>query len=184
LSVNVAATTVTATFTLNTFTLTVTPAGAGSGTVTSAPAGINCGVDCSEVYTSAQSVTLTAVAAGGSTFTGWSGEGCSGTGTCVVAMSQARNVTATFVPNFALTVNVTQAAGQGSVTSAPAGITTCTMAGCTASYASGTSVTLTASLGTAASVTWGATQCDSNPTALTCTLSMSAARTVDVTFNP
>src|SRR5205085_989299 len=41
------------------------------------------------------SVTLTA-AASGSTFTGWSGEGCSGTSTCTVRLRQARSVTATF----------------------------------------------------------------------------------------
>nr|MDQ4040418.1 hypothetical protein [Actinomycetota bacterium] len=32
----------------------------------------------------------------GSTFAGWSGEGCSGTGNCTLSMTQARNVNATF----------------------------------------------------------------------------------------
>jgi exo-beta-1,3-glucanase (GH17 family) len=41
-------------------------------------------------------VTLTATPLGAATFTGWSGEGCSGTGTCTVAMTQARNVIASF----------------------------------------------------------------------------------------
>ena len=41
-------------------------------------------------------VTLTATPNGASAFTGWSGGGCSGTGTCVVTMDQARSVTATF----------------------------------------------------------------------------------------
>ena len=36
-------------------------------------AGINCGSDCSEAYASGTSVTLTAAAAGGSIFAGWSG---------------------------------------------------------------------------------------------------------------
>ena len=40
-------------------------------------------------------MTLTAAAAGGSTFAGWSGA-CSGTGNCTVSMTQARTVTATF----------------------------------------------------------------------------------------
>ena len=78
-----------------TFALTVGKAGTGSGTVTSSPAGINCGSDCSESYASGTSVTLTASAAGGSTFAGWSGA-CSGTGTCSVSMTAARSVTATF----------------------------------------------------------------------------------------
>jgi hypothetical protein len=77
------------------FALTVTPAGTGSGTVTSSPAGINCGIDCSEAYAAGTEVTLTATAASGSTFSGWSGD-CTGTGACKVTMSQARNVTATF----------------------------------------------------------------------------------------
>ena len=91
-----AARTVTANFTLNTYTLTVNKTGAGSGTVTSAPTGVNCGSTCSAAFNYNQSVTLTATAATGSTFSGWSGEGCSGTGTCVVTMSAARTVTANF----------------------------------------------------------------------------------------
>jgi M6 family metalloprotease-like protein len=77
------------------YTLTVGKAGAGAGTVNSSPAGINCGTTCSADYTDGPSVTLTAVAAAGSTFTGWSGA-CTGTSSCVVTMSAARNVTATF----------------------------------------------------------------------------------------
>jgi len=85
-----------ATFTtLAAYTLTVSKAGTGSGTVTSSPSGINCGVDCTEVYTTGTSVVLTAVPTAGSSFAGWSGS-CSGTGTCTVSMTQARNVTATF----------------------------------------------------------------------------------------
>ncbi len=56
-----AAKSVTATFNLNpvTYTLTVAKAGTGSGTVTSSPAGISCGADCSEPYNSGTVVTLT-----------------------------------------------------------------------------------------------------------------------------
>ena len=93
-----AATTVTATFTAQSqqFNLTVSKSGTGSGTVTSSPAGINCGATCTASYTSGTVVTLTASAAGGSTFSGWSGGGCSGTGTCSVTMNAATTVTATF----------------------------------------------------------------------------------------
>jgi hypothetical protein len=80
---------------LQNFTLTVTRAGTGSGSVTSSPAGISCGADCSESYDYSTVVTLTATADTGSTFAGWSGD-CSGTGTCVVTMSAAKSVTATF----------------------------------------------------------------------------------------
>ena len=58
-------------------TLTVVKSGGGSGTVTSNPAGINCGSDCSASFTNGTSVTLTATPASGSTFAGWEGEGCS-----------------------------------------------------------------------------------------------------------
>ena len=91
--------TVTATFTTVQRTLTVTKAGTGSGTVTSAPGGIACGGDCTEGYANGTSVTLTAAAESGSTFGGWSGSGCTGTGTCTVSMTAARTVTATFTQN-------------------------------------------------------------------------------------
>ncbi|QQS34079.1 MAG: hypothetical protein IPM50_05755 [Acidobacteriota bacterium] len=78
------------------FTLTITLAGAGTGTVTSAPAGILCPGVCTEDFNENTVVTLSANADMGSVFVGWAGEGCAGTGTCIVTMSQARNVTATF----------------------------------------------------------------------------------------
>jgi hypothetical protein len=76
--------------------ISVSKSGAGTGTVTSSPAGINCGDDCSEVYTQGTKVTLTAKADVNSTFTGWSGGGCSGTGTCIVIMNADIAVTAAF----------------------------------------------------------------------------------------
>jgi uncharacterized repeat protein (TIGR01451 family)/CSLREA domain-containing protein len=80
----------------NEYTLSAAKAGTGSGTVTSSPGGINCGGDCSENYVNGTSVTLTATPAAGSLFTGWSGGGCSGTGTCVVVVNTNKTVTASF----------------------------------------------------------------------------------------
>jgi Divergent InlB B-repeat domain len=77
-------------------TLTVSKAGSGSGVVTSKPAAIECGQTCSSELDASIKVALHALPAAGSTFTGWSGEGCSGTGSCKVLMNEARNVTATF----------------------------------------------------------------------------------------
>jgi hypothetical protein len=90
--------TCTATFNLQAagYTFTVSKSGTGSGTVTSSPAGINCGSDCSEAYNEGTNVTLTATPASGSTSTGWLGGGCSGTGTCVVVMDTDIEVTAVF----------------------------------------------------------------------------------------
>lgn len=78
------------------FTLTTTKSGTGSGTVASSPPGISCGNDCSEKYNSGTQVTLTATANSGSTFSGWSGGGCSGTGTCSVTLTADTTVTAGF----------------------------------------------------------------------------------------
>jgi hypothetical protein len=75
--------------------LSVGKDGSGGGTVTSDPAGINCGYACSAEFDYGTPVTLTAVADTGSTFTGWGGA-CSGTGDCVVTMDAAKSVTATF----------------------------------------------------------------------------------------
>ena len=55
-------------------TLTVTHAGTGSGTITSNPAGVNCGSASTFVAGSATSVSLSAAAAPGSTFAGFSGD--------------------------------------------------------------------------------------------------------------
>jgi hypothetical protein len=93
-----AAQSVTATFNTippPTHTVTVTRTGNGSGTVTSSPAGINCGTTCSSAYDQGTSLTLTAAAANGSTFTGWSGA-CTGTAPCTLSITQNLSATAIF----------------------------------------------------------------------------------------
>jgi hypothetical protein len=77
-------------------TLVVARSGTGTGTVTSTPAGITCGSDCTETLVAGTSLTLAAAAASGSTFSGWSGGGCSGTATCIMTVSADTTVTATF----------------------------------------------------------------------------------------
>jgi Divergent InlB B-repeat domain len=57
--------------------------------------GIACPGMCSASFGSGASVTLAAAANSGSSFGGWSGA-CSGSGSCVVAMTSAQSVTATF----------------------------------------------------------------------------------------
>jgi len=78
------------------FELSVTKLGSGDGTVTSAPPGITCGDTCSATFAEGTTVTLTADANDGSTFSGWSGA-CSGTGSCAVTVEQVETVYATFV---------------------------------------------------------------------------------------
>lgn len=93
-----AAKSVSANFTLTQHALTVTKNGTGTGTVTSSPTGISCGATCAASFNYNTSVTLTPAAASGSTFTGWTGA-CTGTSTCVIAMTAAKSVTATFTKN-------------------------------------------------------------------------------------
>jgi len=76
--------------------LTVIRSGTGSGTVTSSPAGISCGTNCSETYSRVQRVSLTAMPDANSTFTGWSGGSCSGTGICNVTVDSPMVITAGF----------------------------------------------------------------------------------------
>jgi hypothetical protein len=175
-----AARSVTATFnsSATTFALSVSKAGGGSGTVTSSPAGINCGATCSANFASTASVTLTAAAASGSTFAGWSGA-CTGTSTCTVAMTAARAVTATFNSSSSFPLSVTRAGtGTGTVTSSPAGVNCGTT--CSASYASGTSVTLTAAAASGSAFAGWSGACTGTGN---CVLSMTVARNVTATFN-
>jgi hypothetical protein len=88
--------TVTAHFTAQ-HPVSVKKAGTGAGSVVSEPNGLDCGGVCVGYFTDGQMVTLSAVSSGNSTFVGWSGEGCSGTGTCTLeAGGSTKNVTAAF----------------------------------------------------------------------------------------
>ena len=77
-------------------TLNVTLRGAGWGTVTSSPAGIDCPATCSDGFPAGTQVTLTATAKPGSTFSGWGGQECAGTSTCVVTLNGEPAVQAFF----------------------------------------------------------------------------------------
>lgn len=128
------------------FVLTVQLAGSGSGTVTSAPAGIQCGTTCSASFSG--NVQLTETPAAGSAFSGWGGA-CSGTGsTCTVAMTQAQSVVATFTkgPPSPLTIAVEKdGRGTGTVTSTPAGIDCGST--CVAGFSGSTQLVATAAAG-------------------------------------
>ena len=76
-------------------TLSLVKAGAGAGHVTSSPTGINCTVNCIVQLAGNSNVTLTATAAAGSVFAGWSGA-CGGIGSCTLTMNSQKSVTANF----------------------------------------------------------------------------------------
>lgn len=113
---------VTANFTVDNVELRVTLAGTGSGVVSSSPSGLNCGSACVVSRPHGSTTTLSAKPASGSVFLGWSGGGCSGTGSCSVTLQGATQVTATFAKaTNSLTVDK-DGTGLGSVTSSPAGL--------------------------------------------------------------
>jgi phospholipase C len=72
---------------------------AGSGNVSSNPTSAiaNCASDCTGVFSTGTTVTLTATPNAGSTFTGWTGA-CSGTASCTLTPTSQLSVTATFAP--------------------------------------------------------------------------------------
>jgi uncharacterized repeat protein (TIGR01451 family) len=161
--------------------LTVTLAGTGSGTVTDGSGAINCPTTCMANFPSGTQITLTAMPADGSTFTGWGGATCEGTSTCTFTITAVTAVTANFnasTNNFTLTVSEA-GTGTGTVTSAPAGISC--PDGCSASFASGAMVTLTAVAGTNSTFAgWSGGGCTGIGT---CVVTLTAATTVTATFN-
>jgi hypothetical protein len=82
----------------NLVSLTISKIGTGSGTVTSSPAGINCGSTCSRNFSAGISITLTATptAGGYDRFIGWNGGGCSGTKTCTLVLGEVTEISAEF----------------------------------------------------------------------------------------
>jgi|GEM_PF-6366578 len=186
-----ATTSVSASFTapVTNYTLSVTGAGTGQGTVTGT--GINCTISggnmsgtCSASYASGTGVSLTATPTGGSTFNNWGGS-CSGSGGCSVTMNAAKNVSASFTaPVTNYTLSLTGAGtGQGTVTGT--GINCTISAGstsgtCSASYASGTNVSLTAT--PSGSSTFGGWAGEGCGGVGGCQVTMTQARSVTATF--
>jgi hypothetical protein len=138
-----------------TFTLTITPPTGGS--VTDGAGNINCGTVCSHGgYKSADQVTLTAHTSTGYQFGGWTGGGCTGTGTCVLTITADTTVGAVFTQVETLTINVIDDDGcppaygaSGSAT--PNSLAACTLTKataasfektCTYQFPSGTAVTV------------------------------------------
>ena len=120
----------------------LSPAG---GTVSSSPAGIDCGNVCSAAFPAGTQVTLTATPTAGSDvrFTGRFGTSCPNP--CVVTLDGDRGpITAAFVPANAPTLQVGYGSGSGTVTSSPAGIDCRAAEACKVFVAAGTQVTLTA----------------------------------------
>ena len=97
--------------------VTIERAGTGGGTVTSAPAGIDCGPVCTAPFPSGSVVRLTAIPDATSTFEGWSGlNGCAGNGTCTTTISAATTFIATFQAIAPLACTTTVTASEAAAT--------------------------------------------------------------------
>jgi DNA-binding beta-propeller fold protein YncE len=124
---------------------TLTVETSGEGTITSAPAGIDCGATCSEHFDEASTVLLSAIPAPHNRLAAWSGCDAQPSPTeCEVAIDAAASVSASFAPiAHQLTVSVS-GAGQVGASSGP--ISACGAPGgtCSGSYAEGSVLALTA----------------------------------------
>ena len=159
-----------------TLALKVNLTGGGQGSVTSSPAGINCPSKCVFGFADGSMVTLTAKAATGSVFTGWSGP-CSGTGTCSVTLSASETVTATFKLLFPLTVTLA-GNGTGMVTSSPSGISC--PGTCVANFTSGTMVTMNETPASGSTFAGWSGACSGTGA---CSVTMSASKALTATFS-
>lgn len=155
----------------------------GTGRVVADLGTLSCPGKCSDWFAPGSRVTLTPTAGEGQEFKGFSGA-CTGTGACVVTLEAAASVTATFAPKGSggatkrtLTLAVT---GNGVVSADPAGVMC--PGGCTGSYDDGTNLTLTA-VSSRGHVfrSWGGA---CSGTAIACSLTMSADRSVTAAFEP
>ena len=79
------------------YSLAVSKVGTGGGTVTSSPAGINCGNTCAAGFPPGAVVTLTATPDVTSAFAGWAGDCISPQATCYVVATDTKSITAMFV---------------------------------------------------------------------------------------
>ena len=160
----------------DTFTLTVNKT--GDGTVTSTPAGIECGATCAGEFEKGAAVTLTQTAGDGFKFSGWGGA-CSGTDACIVTMDGEKQVLVNFTavpPPTSYTLTVTKT-GAGLVTSTPAGINCGTT--CSATFEKDKVVTLSQQAGEGFKFTgWGGACFGSGD----CEVTMNVAKQVTASF--
>ena len=176
-------------------TLTVARSPEAGGSVTGAKSGssdkiIDCGGDCEETVYSGDEVKLTATAASGHRFTGWTGCDSASGAVCTQTVGSAETVTANFVQRFALTVSKSLSAGgsvSGSTVSDAGAVLTSGVidcgADCTETVDSGTKVKLTAAESSGHRFDKWSKNCKPDPTDdKTCTVPVDSAKTVTAHF--
>jgi hypothetical protein len=162
--------------------VTVTLAGNGTGSVDDSTFQIVCPTTCTADFDVGAQVVLTADAGSDSTFAGWSGAGCSGTGSCIIPVSAATDVVATFnaippPPMDTLRVQL-QGSGTGSVHDTNFQIS-CPSA-CDQEYSPGDEVVLVADPDSGSSFGgWSGAGCSGNGS---CIVTLSADTTVTAIF--
>ena len=150
------------------------------------PPGISCSPsvqspDCSASFAANAVVTLTATEAQGTTFNGFTGCGLVLANVCTVNMTAARHVTASFIDDeFALNVTIQGVGGVVSNIQPGLNCYSGTNTGCSANFAEGTQVTLTATAGPGETFTgWSGGGCSGTST---CVVTVNAATTVTAAF--
>jgi len=164
--------------------LKITKDGTGTGTVTSAPAGIDCGSTCSATFAENEVVKLTGAPGANTQPVAWSGcDTVTGSNECEVTMNAAREVTATFtLVKHSLTVTKS-GPGPGAVVggSTDEPNTIDCGATCGHEYPHGTLVTLEGT-GNPRPVVW--TGCDAVNGSDKCEVTLTGAELVDAEFLP
>jgi hypothetical protein len=153
---------------------------AGGGRVQSTPERIDCPATCTRPFADGTQVVLVAQPDGGSLFDHWNDPKCPGAGRCTLMLRGDRSITATFRPRatrFTLTTSSDPgSSGSGTIATEPA----CSGEPC--AYDAGTDVTLTATPGDGSFVSaWHGCEPE-NSQDTTCTVRMSANRTVEVNW--
>ena len=149
---------------------------------------IDCGSDCAETVDSGTKVKLTATAASGHRFTGWTGCDSASGAVCTQTVNGNETVTANFVQRFALTVSKSPSAGgsvSGSTVSDAGTVLTSGVIDCGSDCAetvdSGTKMKLTATASSGHRFT-GWTGCDSANGSV-CTQTVNGNETVTANFS-
>ncbi len=164
------------------FAVTVAKQGDGDGTLTSIPAGIDCGTKCSSQVADGHMLVVRASPDASSRLGNWADGGASCDGeTCSVTVTQPTSVTVTFtrIPDYELVV--TKAGdGAGTVESQP-GVLDCG-AKCDDKFREGTTVTLAAMASTGSFFSGWDGACKAFGDNAQCTLTMNARTNVTATF--
>jgi len=179
--------TIQVTFVVASYVLTAAKAGTGTGTIYGSGGSnvYNCGTGCAETdgeEAPGNTVVFTAIPDSGSVFSGWSGGGCSGNGTCTVTVNSNTTITATFTAKETLTVAIA-GSGSGSVVGSGGTVNINCPGTCSETELYGTTgVTLAASPGQYSTFGgWSGGGCSGTGT---CIPSFTSNSTVTATFNP